>query len=76
MSGAAGGLEGLIGEVVGFATRIERTHAAIDGIGAGGERGGEGRGPTRGGEQFRSGNVARRTRSERCGRSGRSGRSG
>ena len=49
---AAGGPEGLVGEVVGLASGVERPHAAIDGIGAGGERGGEGRGAAGGGEQL------------------------
>ena len=35
--------EGVVGEVLRLAARVERAHAEVDGIGSGSERGGEGR---------------------------------
>ena len=52
MRRTAGGLERLVGEVLGLTARVEGAHTHIDGIGAGSERRSEGCGSACGGEEL------------------------
>ena len=52
MCGAAGLLKGLVGKVGGLAAGVEAAHAAVDGIGARGERGGKGLRASGGGQKL------------------------